>query len=201
MCGGRASRMQLQQQQRGGIEKPLLKVAGIAMVERVISALACSNRFDRIIAAVSPNTHKTNEFLKSKGIETIETAGEGYSQDLSCLLSKLKPQKVVAVPGDIPMLNSQIVNEILNIIDDDDDRQEQEPAISIIFEKGFVEKIGVKPSIVLMNQYCHSGITLFNTMAVGTEPVKERYLVMNRREIALNVNTKEELELAEKLLV
>ena len=173
------------------------------MVERVISALESSNRFDRIIAAVSPNTHKTNEFLKSKGIETIETAGEGYSQDLSHLLSKLKPQKVVVVPGDIPLLNSQIVNKILNIIeDDDDDRQEeQEPAISIILEKGFVEQIGVKPSIVLMNQYCHSGITIFNTKAVGTEPVKERYLVMNRKEIALNVNTKEELELAEKLLV
>ena len=201
MCGGRASRMQ-QQQQKGGIEeKPLLKVAGVAMIERVISALACSNRFDRIIAAVSPNTHQTNEFLKSKGIETIETVGQGYSQDLSCLLSKLKPQKVLTVPGDIPLLNSQIVNEILNIIDDDD-RQEQEPAISIILEKGFVEKVGVKPSIVLMNQYCHSGITVFNTMAVGgTEPVKEHYLVMNRKEIALNVNTKKELELAEKLLL
>ena len=202
MCGGRASRMQ-QQQQKGGREKPLLKVAGVAMVERVISALASSDRFDRIVAAVSPNTPNTNEFLKSKGIETIETAGEGYSQDLSHLLSKLKPQKVVVVPGDIPLLNSQIVNKILNIIeDDDDDRQEeQEPAISIILEKGFVEEIGVKPSIVLMNQYCHSGITIFNTKAVGTEPVKERYLVMNRKEIALNVNTKEELELAEKLLV
>ena len=196
--------MQQQQQQKGGIEeKPLLKVAGVVMVERVISALESSNRFDRIIAAVSPNTHKTNEFLKSKGIETIETAGEGYSQDLSCLLSKLKPRKVVVVPCDIPLLNSQIVHEILNIIHhDDDDRQEQEPAISIILEKGFVEKIGVKPSIVLMNQYCHSGITIFNTIAIGgTEPVKERYLVMNRKEIALNVNTKEELELAEKLLL
>ena len=203
MCGGRASRMQ---QQQGSIEKPLIKVDGVAMVERVISALASSDRFDRIIAAVSPNTPKTNEFLKSKGIEIIETAGEGYSQDLSCLLSKLKPRKVVVVPGDIPLLNSQIVHEILNIIhhddDDDDDRQDQEPAISIILEKGFVEKIGVKPSIVLMNQYCHSGITIFNTIAIGgTEPVKERYLVMNRKEIALNVNTKEELELAEKLLL
>jgi GTP:adenosylcobinamide-phosphate guanylyltransferase len=197
MCGGRASRMQ---QQQGGIEKPLIKVDGVAMVERVISALASSNRFDRIIAAVSPNTPKTNEFLKSKGIEIIETAGEGYSQDLSHLLSKLKPHKVVVVPGDIPLLNSQIVKEILNTIDDDD-RQEQEQAISIILEKGFVEEIGVKPSIVLMNQYCHSGITIFNTMAVGTEPVKEHYLVMNRKEIALNVNTKEELELVEKLLV
>ncbi len=187
--------------QQAGMEKPLLKVDGVEMIERVISALASSDRFDRIVAAVSPNTPGTNKFLKSKGIETIETAGEGYSQDLSRLLSKLRPQKVVAVPGDIPLLNSQIVNEILNNIIDDDDRQEQEPAISIILEKGFVEEIGVKPSIVLMNQYCHSGITIFNTMAVGTEPVKERYIVMNRKEIALNVNTKEELELAEKLLV
>jgi GTP:adenosylcobinamide-phosphate guanylyltransferase len=116
------------------------------------------------------------------------------------LLSKLKPHKVVVVPGDIPLLNSQIVKEILNTIDDDD-RQEQEQAISIILEKGFVEEIGVKPSIVLMNQYCHSGITIFNSMVVSTEPVKEHYLVMNRKEIALNVNTKEELELVEKLLV
>ncbi len=195
MCGGRASRMQ----QQAGMEKPLLRVDGVAMVERVISALSSSDRFDRIVAAVSPNTPETNKFLESKGIETIETAGEGYSQDLSYLLSILKPQKVVAVPGDIPLLNSQIVNEIINTIDDD--RQELEPAISIILEKGFVEGIGVKPSIVLMNQYCHSGITIFNTMGVGAELVEERYLVMNRKEIALNVNTKEELELAEKLLV
>jgi adenosylcobinamide-phosphate guanylyltransferase len=78
MCGGRASRMK-----NPGMEKPLLKVDGVAMVERVVSALASSDRFDRIVAATSPNTPKTNEFLKSKGIETIETAGEGYSQDLS----------------------------------------------------------------------------------------------------------------------
>jgi adenosylcobinamide-phosphate guanylyltransferase len=194
MCGGRASRMK----QQAGMEKPLLKVDGVAMVERVISALASSDRFDRIVAAVSPNTPKTNEFLKSKGIETIETAGEGYSQDLSQLLLKLKPQKVMAVPGDIPILNSHIVNEILNSIAD---RQEHEPAISIVVEKGFVEEIGVNPSIIVLDQYCHSGITLFNTMAVGTEPVKEHYLVINRKEIALNVNTREELELAEKLLV
>ena len=180
------------------MEKPLLKVDGVAMVERVISALASSDRFDRIIAAISPNTPKTNEFLKSKGIETIETAGEGYSKDLSQLLSKLKPHRVLAVPGDIPLLNSHVVNEILNSIAN---RQEHEPAISIIIEKGFVVGIGGKPSIIVLDQYCHSGITLFNTIVVGTEPVKEHYLVMNRKEIALNVNTREDLDLAEKLLV
>jgi len=194
MCGGRASRMQ-----QGGIEKPLLKVAGIAMVERVILALAGSGRFDRILAAISPNTPKTKELLKSKGIETIETPGEGYSNDLSYLLSKLKPQRVMVVPSDIPLLNSLIISEILDAIDNSS-RKEKGPAISIILEKGFVERTGAKPSIVV-DQYCHSGITIFNTMSVGTEPVEEYYLVMNRKEIALNVNTKEELELAKKLLV
>lgn len=199
MCGGIASRMQ-----QGGIEKPLLKVDGIAMVERVILALAGSDRFDRILAAISPNTPKTKELLKSKGIETIETPGEGYSNDLSYLLSKLKPQRVMVVPSDIPLLNSQIIGEILDAIDNNNNnnnnRKEKGPAISIILEKGFVERTGAKPSIVV-DQYCHSGITIFNTIYVGTEPVEEYYLVMNRKEIALNVNTKEELELAKKLLV
>ena len=193
MCGGRAKRM-LQQQQTG-IEKPLLKVQGVAMVQRVISALTSSNRFDRIIAAVSSNTPETNEFLKSKEVERIETSGQGYSQDLSHLLSQLQPHKVMIVPSDIPLLNSQVVDEILNAI-----HNRQEPAISIVLEKRFVEEIGATPSIVF-DQYCHSGITIFNTRGVGTEPVQECYLVMNRKEIALNVNTKQELELVEKLLV
>jgi len=200
MCGGRASRMQ-----QGGIEKPLLKVEGIAMVERVILALAGSDRFARILAAISPNTPKTKELLKSKGIETIETPGEGYSNDLSYLLSKLKSQRVMVVPSDIPLLNSQIISEILDATDNgslsnNSSRKEQGLAISILLEKGFVERTGARPSIVL-DQYCHSGITIFNTMSIGTEPVEEHYLVMNRKEIALNVNTKEELELAKKLLV
>lgn len=190
--------------QQGGIEKPLLKVDGIAMVERVILALAGSGRFDRILAAISPNTPKTKELLKSKGIETIETPGEGYSNDLSYLLSKLKPQRVMVVPSDIPLLNSQIISEFLDAIDNSSisssSRKEKRPAFSIILEKGFVERTGAKPSIVV-DQYCHSGITIFNTMYIGTEPVEEFYLVMNRKEIALNVNTKEELELAKKLLV
>ena len=194
MCGGKASRMQ-----QGGIEKPILKVDGVTMVERVIFALASSNKFDHVVAAVSPNTPATNLFLKSRGIETIETSGEGYSIDLSYVLSYLKPLKVMIIPCDMPLLNSQVVNEIFNVVQD---LLEQKPAaaVSIMLEKRFVERIGVKPSIVL-DQLCHSGITIFNTTTIGTEPVEERYLVMNQKEIAVNVNTKEEVELAEKLLV
>ena len=195
MCGGKASRMQ-----QGGIEKPILKVDGVTMVERVIFALASSNKFDNVVAAVSPNTPATNLFLKSRGIETIETSGEGYSIDLSYVLSYLKPLKVMIIPCDMPLLNSHVVNEIFSVVQDLLEQKPPSAAVSIMLEKRFVERIGVKPSIVL-DQLCHSGITIFNTTTIGTEPVEERYLVMNQKEIAVNVNTKEEMELAEKLLV
>jgi len=189
MCGGRATRMQ------AGTEKPLLKVGNIPMIERVLSALAGSGIFGRVVAAVSPNTLKTREFLGSKGIEVIETAGEGYPQDLSWLLLKLKPEKVMVVPADVPLLDAQAVSGIVDAAEG-----KQEPAISIVLEKEFVENLGVKPSVVF-GRYCHSGITVFDTIRVVGHTVQERYVVMNRKEIALNVNTKEEWELAEKLLV
>lgn len=189
MCGGKASRMQ------AGTEKPLLRVGSVPMVERIFSALVGSNRFTRIVAGVSPNSPKTKEFLESKGIEVIGTAGEGYPQDLSRLLLKLKPETVLVVPADIPLLDAQGISDIVDAA-----TSRQDPAVSIVLEKSFVENIGVRPSVVF-NRYCHSGITLFDTAGVTGEPVQERYVVMNRKEIAVNVNTKEEMELAEKLLV
>ncbi len=189
MCGGKATRM------HAGAEKPLLRVGNIAMVERVFSALAKSRRFERIVAAASPSTSKTIEFLKSKRIEVIETAGDGYPQDLSQLLLKLRPEKVMVVPADVPLLDAQAVSGIVDAAEG-----KQEPAISIVLEKEFAENLGVKPSVVF-GRYCHSGITVFDTARVVGKEVQERYIVMNRKEIALNVNTKEVLELAERLLV
>lgn len=189
MCGGKATRM------HAGMEKPLLRVGNVAMVERVFSALARSRRFERIVAASSPSTPKTIEFLKSERIEVIDTAGDGYPQDLSRLLLKLRPEKVMVVPADVPLLDAQAVREIVDAAEG-----KQEPAISIVLEKEFAENLGVKPSVVF-GSYCHSGVTVFDTARVVGKEVRERYVVMNRKEIALNVNTKEVLELAERLLV
>ncbi|MEW6603132.1 MAG: NTP transferase domain-containing protein [Thermoproteota archaeon] len=189
MCGGKATRMQAE------IEKPLLRVGNVAMIERVVSALAGSHKFAKIVAIVSPNTPETKKFLGSKGIGVIGTAGEGYPQDLSRALARLRPERVMVVPADIPLLDPKIIGDIIDVAGS---RQEQ--AVSIVLEKEFVESMGVRPSVVF-DQYCHSGITVFDTARVAGDVVQERYIVMNRKEIGLNVNTKEELALAEKLLV
>jgi GTP:adenosylcobinamide-phosphate guanylyltransferase len=101
----------------------------------------------------------------------------------------------MVVPADVPLLDAKAVGDIVDIA-----ISKQELAVSVVLEKKFVEEVGAKPSVVL-GRYCHSGITIFDTVKVVGETVQERYVVMNRKEIALNVNTKEELELAEKLLI
>ena len=134
-------------------------------------------------------------FLTSKGVKIMRTIGEGYPRDLTRVLSRLRPEKVIVVPADLPLLHSQSINDIVDAAS-----TKQEPAVSIVLEKEFVENIGVNPSVVF-GKYCHAGITIFDTARIADGYVQERYVVINREEIALNVNTKEELGLAEKLLV
>jgi adenosylcobinamide-phosphate guanylyltransferase len=191
MCGGRGTRM------GGNVEKPLLKVGGIAAVQRVISALQACHDFERLIAAVSPLTPATKEFLKARKVEILETAGGGYSQDLSVILKELRPARVLVTPADLPLLSSEVVSEISAVI-------QKAPVISMVLEKEFVERAGLKPSVVFRSggsEYCHSGISIFDTLVMGKGISKEEYFLLNRMEIAVNVNRKQDLLLAEKLLI
>ena len=191
MCGGLASRM------KEPVEKPLLKVGGRPMIARVIDSLRKSGRFERIVAAVSPNTPATTNFLESRGIEIVETPGGGYSSDLSMVLHGLRPARVLVVSADMPLIDDRIVAEVAA-------KPQSSPLLSVVLAKRFVQDIGITPSVnIILNgvEYCHSGISVFDTSRHSEGTMKEEYLVMEKVEVAVNVNTKKDLELAEKLLV
>jgi adenosylcobinamide-phosphate guanylyltransferase len=170
----------------------MLKLAGKHYVERVIDAVVKSGRFEKVVAAVSPKTPRTRKFLTSKEIEIIDTPGAGYPQDLAAVLSRLAPERVVIVPADIPLITPGAIGEVTGLL-----AKESEPAVSLVFEKDFVEKLGITPS-VLVGDLCHSGITLFDSRVSGQ--LEERYVILNSVELAVNVNTKREKELAESLV-
>jgi len=200
MCGGKGIRLR----QFEGLEKPLLNLKGKAMIEYVLDALIRSQKFRRIVAVSSPFSSKTTTFLYdhqyySNGlIDVIKTEGDSYSKDLSFVLNKIKPDRVLTVSADLPLLNSNIVDQIVihNI--------PRFSCASIILEKHFVENIGITPSVVVnigAQQYCHSGIIIFNSPKFKErQNIKEYFILMNKREIAVNVNTYKELQLAERLL-
>lgn len=186
MCGGAGSRLD------AGEEKPMSELAGKYYIERMIDALEKSGRFERVVAAVSPKTPRTRKFLASRGIEIIDTPGAGYPQDLSVLLARLAPERVLVVPADIPLATPAAIAGVTALL-----AKKRGPAVSLVFEKNFVEKLGLTPS-VLVGDLCHSGITLFDSRASGE--VEEHYVTRNMAELAMNVNTKREKELAELLV-
>ena len=191
MCGGSGTRM------GGDIEKSLVSLGGSPLVARVVGALRNSQRFERIVAAVSPIAPATGDFVRSIGVQVVETSGAGYSQDLSTVLNDLRPNRVLVISADMPLVSSQIIDEIAS-------KEQTKPLLSIILTKEFVDRIGITPSVAFRHggvDYCQSGISIFDTSSQSAGEVEEEYVIMDRTEIALNVNSIKELELAEKLLV
>ena len=199
MCGGRGTRMDTVIE----TEKPMLKLRGVTMVERVLRALVEFEQFEKIVAISSIHTPKTTVFLRnhysSSGlIDVVETNGISYSKDLSIIVHKFEPSRVFVVSADLPLLNKKIVQDIAV------KSMPNFPCVSVLLEKMFVERIGIEPSITIVigkKEYSHSGITILDSSKVNRDHIlEEHYIVMNRRELAVNVNSTRELEIAEEIL-
>ena len=80
MAGGRGSRMEFP-----APEKLLLEYEK-PIIFHVIDSLNDSRCFSKVFAATSPHSPDTNRVLEERGIETLDTQGNGYVNDLNFLL-------------------------------------------------------------------------------------------------------------------
>lgn len=194
MCGGKGSRMN----QGLSFEKPMLLFRGKPMVEHVLDALVCSKRFSSVVGITSRHTTATSKYLRNLNyclnglLHLIETSGFDYSTDLGQVIELLKPSEIIIVPSDLPILKAETINDILKSWNPD------ASFVSIIMEKNFIESLGLIPSIVISVEkveYCYSGISMIDTSRIlaGVE-ANESYIVMNRADIAFNINTMEDLK-------
>ena len=216
MCGGKGTR--LKKALGSDVEKPLARLKNKPLIEYPINVLVQSNKFKRIFAAVSDNTQKTREFLKSNYgdmITLIETTGRGYSEDYLKIIEyfkdmenekKIGVKKILFLPIDIPLISVDTLTQLIAI-------NQKKTCLTIVLEKGFVRSMGIMPSeyeLVLDNKnYCYSGISILDIQKIdvdtgnntaGFASIDEEYKTLNRVEIACNANTLKDLKTAEKLL-
>ena len=108
MCGGRGTRL------GGDIEKPLLPIGGVPMVDRVLDALADS-AVEQVYAVTTPDAPETRAHLDGP---CIETPGEGYVADLDRALSDDRVTRpVVTVAADLPLLTGGVVDRVRSVHD------------------------------------------------------------------------------------
>jgi adenosylcobinamide-phosphate guanylyltransferase len=185
MCGGKGTRMESKE------EKLLLKYKK-PIIEHVITTLQESGCFSKIVCATSSNAPKTRQYLKKLGILTIDTKGKGYVDDLNEALAKFDDQ-VFVTSGDLPFLDKEIVKEIIQ------KNSSKAPWISIIVSKKFLDLLGIKPEYGLTydnKKYGYTGVSIVNPKEISEmKEVKESYIVLDDKRVAINLNTKKDYDL------
>ena len=185
MAGGKGTRMNLDD------EKLLLQYKK-PIILHVIDSLKNSNCFSKILAITSRNSLKTKNLLEENNIETFDTPGAGYVEDLNLVLQTLNDD-IFITSGDLPLLDKEIVQEIVSNYDS------QNNWTSILVANKFLTSLGISSdySTTFENQTCHyTGISLVNSKKISLlEKIDENYVILNDKRIALNLNTKEDYDL------
>ena len=193
-AGGKGSRLNNQ-----GVEKPLLDIGGKPVIERVIEALSMANDIEEVVVSVSPHTKATAEYLKSKNVRTIYTSGEDFMGDLHISLQQMTGRMVLICPSDLPLLRSDFVDELIQFHQENED----ESTLALVAEDVLLE-IGVKPSYTVDHKgssWALSGVSIVDREKILQDVfLNESYFATRYPELAVNVNTVKELELARRLV-
>lgn len=179
MAGGKGTRMNLDG------EKLLLKYKK-PIILHVVDALKNSKSFTQILAITSPNSPKTKKLLKANNVDVFESSGIGYVEDLNLVLNTVN-DSVFVTSGDIPLLDSEIVQKITSLYNSEN------TWTSILVTKKLLNSINVKSdiSIIFENKQCsYTGISLVNSNDISSlEKINEHYIIIDDKRIALNLNT------------
>lgn len=179
MCGGKGTRLDW------AGEKPLFPVDGEPMVDRVLAALDAS-RTDRVYAVVSPHAPETAAHVDCP---TIETPGEGYVADLQAALGDDRIDRpVLTVAADLPLLDGAVVDGVLDAYEGG--------SLTVATPTFLKSALGV----TVDTRFVHDGEELApaGVNVVGDGP--DRTVVRDDARLAVNVNRREDADVAERLL-
>lgn len=189
MAGGRGSRMG-----PGMVEKPMLEVGGRHIIDRVVEAVSGAEKVSRVLVSVSDNTPRTEEFLRSIGVETIRTSGADFMEDMHSAFEVLDSDFVLTCPSDMPMLKSFTVDSFIRFFS-----PEMESAIAVV-DYDTVVNTGITPSFSIEidgTRWVLSGLCISDRRkTLDGVYLRECYMKTDWPDLAVNVNTPYELRIS-----
>ncbi len=194
MAGGKGTRMKLAE------EKPLINVCGKPVIEYVLAALKSAKKIDQIIVATTTATPKTTALIKQLGVRVIETPGKDYVSDMGYTVQTLKLGIFLAVAADLPLVKPEMIDAIV-------ERYERcgKPALTVAVPIEVKTKLGMSIEYSFKTDDNQDvvpvGINVIDgSKRYGDEWLDQDIYVLNHEELAVNINTVQELQLSECML-
>jgi adenosylcobinamide-phosphate guanylyltransferase len=188
MAGGRGTRL------KTPVEKPLFKLHNKPLIKYVLDNLNSSKLVEKIIIATSPNTPETCEYIENFNYEILDTPGVDYLHDLSLILDyfeeKSRNDILLFINADLPFISGNCIDFILKSYFKSD-----KEALSTLIPVSVFEDLGLE------YEYEYMGL-----VPVGVNILKsinkiqdEFQLVIKKQELAFNINTLQDANVAKRL--
>jgi adenosylcobinamide-phosphate guanylyltransferase len=191
MAGGKGTRLTLAE------EKPLLRVGGKPIIEHVVEALKNAKKVSSIVVAVSRYTPKTAELMRRFPVSVVKTPGKEYVSDMGYAVKQLQLGSVLAIAADLPLITGEVVDAIL-------ERYEHcgKPALAVVVPMETKETLGLSGEYAFElgnRRVVPAGINVIDGQRIDEAELEQEVCLMDLEEVAVNVNTLQELKIAEKL--
>lgn len=187
MAGGRGTRL------KTPVEKPLFKLHNKPLIKYVLDNLNSSKLIEKIIIATSPNTPKTSEYIKNFNHEILDTPGVDYLNDLSFILDYFEKKShediLLFINADLPFIDGVCIDYILESY-----FECQKEALSTLIPVTVFKKLNLE------YEYEYNGLVPVGVNILKSiNKIQDEYqLIIEKEELAFNINTLQDAEIANK---
>jgi adenosylcobinamide-phosphate guanylyltransferase len=195
MAGGQGLRL-------GMGEKPCVELLGKPLISYVIDSLEKSSHIERIFVAVSPSTPATEEFVREKygdHIQAVSTAGDNYVGDMVYAVESSGIEgPVMIIMSDLPLVTSELLYSIIDAYEEC-----AEESMSVFIPLSLCSEVGIRPDTVFNwggKLIVPAGINILDGKHINEEQKYHNYMLEDP-EIALNINTAEDLKRCKNILI
>jgi adenosylcobinamide-phosphate guanylyltransferase len=195
MAGGFGSRL-------GMGEKPCVELLGKPLISYVIDVLVRTESIEDIYVAVSPATPNTASFVENEydgTVQVIPTGGGNYVGDMVYAVKVAGiTEPLLILMADLPLLTPELLEKVI-----DEYNVCGKPAMSIFSPIYVCKSLGIRPDTVFNwdgKLIVPSGINILDGSNVDHEQDYVSFVLENI-EIALNINTPEDLKKCKDMLL
>ena len=187
MAGGRGTRL------KTPVEKPLFKLQNKPLIKYVLDNLNSSRLVEKTIIAISPNTPKTSEYIKNLNYEMLYTPGVDFLHDLSLILDHFEAEScddvLLFINADLPFISGECIDFILNAYF----KHEKEALSTLI-------PVSIFNNLNLEYEYEYKGLVPVGVNILrSVNKIQDEYqLVLEKEELAFNINTLQDASVANK---
>ncbi|MDM7913353.1 MAG: NTP transferase domain-containing protein [Methanotrichaceae archaeon] len=179
-------------------EKPMVKLLGRRLIDYVATALEDSS-VERIFVAATDSVPHTKEWAIERGLVVVDTPGVGFVADMVSGVEAARIKgPVLVIMADLPLITADLIDEIIGVYE-----ERPEPALSTHTPISLHGRLGRRPDSLFnyMGQLIvPAGINVLDGTCIKDEQ-EDYHLILERMELAVNVNTAEDLKLCEKIML